>query len=115
MNFVDPIRDIKVINKMKKRMLKDNKIREYTLFVIGINSGLRISDILNLKWSDVCDKRYKLKSTIVLKEKKTSKTKKFPLNESAKEALNRLIKETEDIDHDDFVFRSLSNKVKNEK
>ncbi|MCK1997035.1 tyrosine-type recombinase/integrase [Psychrobacillus psychrodurans] len=55
MNLVDPIRDIEEIERMKK-VLKSKNIRDYFLFVLGINSGLKLSDLLQLKFEDFfCD------------------------------------------------------------
>jgi len=48
MNKVDPIRDKSLIEEIKTELLKDN-YRNYLLFVLGINTGLRIGDILKLK------------------------------------------------------------------
>lgn len=52
---VEPIRDKNKIETVK-RILKENGSRDYLLFLLGINSGLRISDILKLKVSDVKNK-----------------------------------------------------------
>lgn len=65
MEFVEPIRDKRKI-ELVKVILKKNDFRDYMLFLMGINSGLRISDILKLKVSDVRGKRY-----IEVKEQKT--------------------------------------------
>ena len=65
MEFVEPIRDKRKI-ELVKVILKENGFRDYTLFLMEINSGLRISDILKLKVSDVRGKRY-----IEVKEQKT--------------------------------------------
>lgn len=65
MKFVEPIRDKRKI-ELVKVILKKNGFRNYMLFLMGINSGLRISDILKLKVSDVRGKRY-----IEVKEQKT--------------------------------------------
>jgi integrase len=62
MNKVDPIRDKSLIEEIKTELLKDN-YRNYLLFVLGINTGLRIGDILKLKVQDVRNKTH-----IILKE-----------------------------------------------
>ena len=56
MEFVQPIRDKKQIEAIK-RHLKGNEygLRDLCLFTLGINSGLRISDLLKLKVGDVVD------------------------------------------------------------
>ena len=86
MNVVQPIKSKKDIEAMKV-YLKSKSLRDWALFVLGINSALRISDLLNLKVSDVCDENGKIKERIILKEQKTSKSKNFPLNNNVKSAL----------------------------
>lgn len=54
MELVEPIKEIKKLEKMKK-YLKARNLRDYCLFVLGINSGLRVSDLLNLKIGDVVE------------------------------------------------------------
>ena len=49
------------------------------LFTLGINCGLRISDILSLNIEDVKGKNF-----IQITEKKTGKFKKFPINAKLK-------------------------------
>ncbi|KEH91572.1 Integrase/Recombinase (plasmid) [Clostridium botulinum C/D str. BKT12695] len=67
MNFVEPIRDAQKVNDIQD-YLKRTDERNYILFITGVYTGLRISDILRLKVKDVKDKRF-----IYLREKKTSK------------------------------------------
>ena len=78
MQFVEPIRDKKKI-ELVKVILKKTWFRNYLLFLVGINSGLRISDILNLNVGDVRNKTY-----IDIIEKKTNKPKRFPINTKLK-------------------------------
>ena len=72
MKAVDPIRDEKKIQDMKV-YLKGKNIRDYTLFVVGINVALRISDLLELRWSDVLEENKKKFKPIKLLEGKTKK------------------------------------------
>ena len=104
MSTVQPIRDIKKIDAMKKFLLGQN-IRDYTLFTLGINSGLRISDLLALKLGDVYH-REKLVQEIRVKEKKTGKYKSFPLGKKTKKALLDYIQSVEDFQLDDPLFFS---------
>ena len=73
MTVVEPIRDRKVIERIEISLKKTN-LRDYVLFCLGINSGLRISDILKLDVSDVKGKNY-----LNLTEKKLENTKFFQL------------------------------------
>lgn len=93
MEFVQPIRDLKKIDTIKK-LLKQQNLRDYSLFVLGINSGLRISDLLKLRISDVSEKG-KIKDRIRLRQKKTNKFKDFPLSNSTKSALKEYLKTRE--------------------
>ncbi|MGD6815492.1 tyrosine-type recombinase/integrase [Metabacillus sp. 113a] len=65
---VQPIRTKQQIEDMKWSLKKWCSERDYILFVIGINTGLRISDLLKLKTKDLIGKR-----SIKLQEKKTKK------------------------------------------
>lgn len=73
MEFVQPIRNRKQVESIKKVLLGQNE-RDYVLFTLGINSGLRISDLLPLKPADIISDR------IRLREKKTGKAINFPLS-----------------------------------
>jgi len=94
---VEPIRDKSKIDAVK-RILKENGSRDYLLFIMGINCGLRISDILKLKVSDVKNKEY-----IELIEKKTGKYKKFPIANSYKSILEDYVA---DRSMNDWLFSS---------
>lgn len=85
MNAVEPIRDKKQIKAFK--MLLEAKASKYSMmFSLGINSGLRVSDILSLKVSDVKDKDH-----ITIKEQKTGKIKRFLVNDALKHELMKYI------------------------
>ncbi|MBP2643955.1 MAG: xerC 5 [Firmicutes bacterium] len=86
MELVEPIRDKKQIEHMKK-LLKSDNLRDYVLFVLGINSGLRISDLLHLTVEDV-----KGKNRITIREQKTGKAKDFPLSNTCKKVLQEYLK-----------------------
>ena len=78
MNEVEPIRDKKRIRRVEKYLAKRNK-RDLLLFVMGTNTGLRVSDILALDVEDVKNKDF-----IDIVEKKTGKHKRFPINDKIK-------------------------------
>jgi integrase len=61
---------------------RDGKLREYLLIATGCYFGLRISDLLNLKYSDVLEK-----DEFILTEHKTGKRRKVTINVFVKEAL----------------------------
>ena len=71
--LVQPIRDKQKIEEIKS-VLKENGTRDLLLFCMGINIGLRISDLLKLKIADVRNKTH-----VEIKEQKTGKVKRFPI------------------------------------
>ncbi|MFY0521008.1 tyrosine-type recombinase/integrase [Lysinibacillus sp. UGB7] len=89
MKRVMPIRDKEKLRQMKK-VLKDQSERNYIMFMIGINAGLRISDILPLRVRDV-----KGEDMNVL-EQKTGNEREIPINDSLKRALQKYIRGKKD-------------------
>lgn len=86
MGTTQPIRNKKTLENFRNYYKKEeNKPRNYALIVFGLNSALRISDILNLKWKDVCNSAGYLEH-IVVTEKKTGKKNVLALNRVTKEA-----------------------------
>ncbi|MCD4818017.1 MAG: tyrosine-type recombinase/integrase [Candidatus Cloacimonetes bacterium] len=110
MNYVEPIRDTRKIKKIKKLMRNESKIKEVTIFEIGIKTGLRISDILKLKWNDVIMKNNEIqvRDSVTIKEKKTGKNKIFRLSEKVKESILELYN-FKHHEINDFMFLSESN------
>lgn len=97
MNTVQPIRDIDIIQDIADYLIVRN-YRDYMIFMFGIYTGLRISDILKLRVRDIKDK-----DNIFIREKKTNKEKRFPINEELKPILEDYIKDMKDFEH---LFKS---------
>ena len=73
---VEPLRTAEEIKNIREALMQTNyPKRNLLLFNIGINTGLRISDVLNLRIEDV-----KGKTTVKVREKKTSKVRKVYLD-----------------------------------
>lgn len=102
MNYVQPIRDKEKIEEMKKE-LKKGGTRDYLLFYVGINTGLRISDIVNLKIKDVLNSDRTMKTHIDIIEEKTNKKKRFKINNGLVEELRQY---TSNMDFEDYIFQS---------
>jgi integrase len=100
MNFVQPIRDPRKLEAIKQ-YLKDTNERDYLLFYTGINTGLRISDILPLRVGQV-------KGThIDIIEKKTGKRKSIKINKALRKALDSY---TLDKPDHEYLFKGRSKK-----
>jgi integrase len=65
---VQPLREYDQITDMKWSLKRFCGERDYMLFLVGINTGLRVSDLLKLKVKDV-----RKKKKIVVREGKTEK------------------------------------------
>ncbi|MGE7917176.1 site-specific integrase [Lysinibacillus xylanilyticus] len=96
MNFVQPIRDPEYIREIKMYLFNWNH-RNYMLFVVGINSGLRISDILQLKVSDT------QRPYFSVVEKKTKKARRIEMTPQLKRELKQYV---EGKDEHEYLFKS---------
>ena len=106
MNTVEPIRQIKIIKNMRA-VLKGQSIRNELLFILVINVGLRISDILKLKIEDLVKSNIKtVKDYVIITEKKTGKTKKFYIGDIVKKVIENYIKDLPNLDMSNYVFES---------
>lgn len=102
MELVEPIRNKEKIEEMKETLgyVKENATskqyleaqRNRFLFVFGINVGLRISDIVRLRISDLLDNDANIKEHLELKEQKTNKSKKIRINAGLAKEIEEYIK-----------------------
>jgi len=101
---VEPIRDKAQIKQMFHYL--SQKDPKYDLiFKFGLNTGLRISDILPLKVKDILTNNGEFRNYLVLKETKTKKEKKIKLNETLRKRLILYIKE-KNLSLGDYLFPS---------
>lgn len=91
---VQPLKSKRDISKIRSVLHG----RDLLLFTVGINSSLRISDILPLKVRDVSG------DYIELKESKTAKIKRIKINSTIKKAVKMLV--PNDADPNDWLFPS---------
>ncbi|MBA7489810.1 Tyrosine recombinase XerD [subsurface metagenome] len=110
MKRVQPIRDLKAIRAIKGNLKKRNP-RDFLLFTLGINTGLRISDILKLKVEDVKDQTGNIKEYLDLNEKKTKNQRLIYLNDEVKNALEYYFDKTKIYDLDRYLFISDKTKI----
>ena len=98
---VDPIKNLKDIKSIKK-LLKDNP-RDFALFVMGINTNLRASDLVNITVQQVQD--LKPGDDLVLTEQKTGKERRITLNAACVDAIENLLV-SQALEGDDPLFKS---------
>ncbi len=98
---VEPIRrlaDIKSISKM----LNDSP-RNHLLFILGINNGLRVGDLLKLKVKAV--RNLKIGDTLNIKESKTGKDNILVVNKAVHKSLKTYLEKVQP-GNSDYLFAS---------
>lgn len=98
---VEPIRRRKDIISIKR--LLESRPRDYLLFVMGINNGLRVGDLLKLRVSDV--ERLKPGHTIPIREGKTGKENILMVNKTVHKAIKGLLDKVQP-EPDAYLFAS---------
>lgn len=93
MKIVEPLKKKKDIELIKTLLKGKNKIRDLLLFELGINSALRISDLLKITVGDVLDEKGNPKEHFRKSEKKTWKSTLISITPKVAETL-KLYKET---------------------
>ena len=90
MSTTQPIRNIEKLESFRNyyRDVRSNP-RNHTLIILGLNTALRISDILHLTWDNVYDfQTQKLRAHITIQEQKTGKSNCVYLNANVLNALS---------------------------
>lgn len=102
-----PIKDRERLEMMKNyyKDVEENP-RNYLLVVTSINTALRISDVLTLKWKDVYSvSQCRYKTHITLLEQKTGKRNTLLLNEAVINAL-KLYAGDKNLPEEQYLFQS---------
>ncbi|HIX43420.1 MAG TPA: tyrosine-type recombinase/integrase [Candidatus Kurthia intestinigallinarum] len=106
MRYVQPIRDMDQVQEFMEYFEATDK-RDFIMFMLGINLGLRISDILQLKVKDVRENKkngqIRIRNSIKIQEKKTGKFKQIVISYELKKALKEY---TEEMNAQDYLIQS---------
>lgn len=81
------------------KLERDGEHKYCLLIAIGVLTGLRISDLLQLKFS-----QFDGTDILTIQEKKTKKTRKIKINQDLKEIVARVRSKMGVIDSDQFIF-----------
>lgn len=100
MNSVDAIKNKKDIDTLKRYLRGKKNLRDYVLFVCGINLGLRIGDLLSLKVGDIHNKE-----RLTIRQQKTSKIANLVISDTVKKAVSEYIN-VANLKEEDFLFKS---------
>ena len=106
----DSVKTLEEIEKIKKYFLDRREYRNYCLFIIGITTGYRISDLLSLKFSDFFEDYETWKREINIVEQKTKKRRTMPISDGMKTAINLYVKNKGGFLLDEYLFGSRKGK-----
>ena len=104
---VEPIR-LKSKIVLLYDVLKEQNDRNAMVFKVGINTILRVSDIITLKVKDVMDSNGNIRDYIKLQEQKTKSYRKIRINYELESSLLKYIGEWK-MQMDDWLFMSFRN------
>lgn len=107
MSTTQPIRNKELLQNFKNYYLEQRyQYRNYTLIMAGLNTALRINDILHLTWDMVYDcQEQAVRSHVVLTEQKTGKENRIFLNQEIRKVLTNFLKMRKDCENP-YVFYS---------
>lgn len=102
---VFPFKKEEDIQKIKNYLLAKHRYRDHFYFTLGINTGMRVWDILNLKWIDLLDNNGDFKEKTTIREHKTGKFRTIYIKFSLKESLTQYYKSLSNPLPTDYVFK----------
>ena len=110
MNIPEPIRNAAQLERFKHFYAQERpNLRNQLLVILGLNTALRISDILSLRWRDVYDFRWRrLRSHICIIERKTGKRTRILMNQSLSNSLQSFLDfqcGKGDVGEEDFILQ----------
>ena len=107
MGKTQPIKKADDVQRFKEYYLEKKQIRNYTMVTLALNTSLRISYLLHLKWIYVYNfKSNKYREHIDLVEQKTGKKNSIALNSEATTALELLRRTLDTFYQEAYIFKS---------
>lgn len=114
----EPIKDMDDIIRISQHLIGEGRFRDNMLFIVGINFGLRVSDLRVLRFGNLINDNFTFRDRFPVLEKKTKNTRKkkrnryITINSAVIDAVTLYLENTPGIKLDDFMFRSESNNSK---
>lgn len=115
----EPIKSMDDIFRISQYLIEAKRYRDNMLFIVGINFGLRISDLRTLRFTHLINDDCTFRDRFPILEKKTKKTRKhqrnryITINTAVMEAVTLYLENTPDVHLSDYLFSSKSNNSKN--
>lgn len=111
----EPIKSLDQIFLISNYLISNSRYRDNMLFIVGINFGLRVSDLRVLRFSDLINDNLTFKDNFPVFEKKTRNTRKkkknryITINTAVVEAITLYLENTSGVALSDYLFKSESN------
>lgn len=108
----EPIKKMDDIDRISRYLIDNSRYRDNMLFIVGINFGLRVSDLRVLRFSNLINDNFTFKDSFPVFEKKTRNTRKkkknryITINTAVKEAVILFLENTSGVTLSDYMFRS---------
>jgi integrase len=87
------------LQSLTQKLERDGDLKFTLLITIGMYTGLRISDILSLKWFQLLNMEH-----IEITEKKTKKTRKILVNQQLQETVSRISSKLTNLNQEEYIF-----------
>ena len=110
----EPIKSMDDIIRISQFLIGQKRYRDNMLFIVGINFGLRISDLRSLRFTHIINDDCTFRDRFPILEKKTKNTRKYQrnryitINTAVVEAVTLYLENTPNVCLSDYMFRSES-------
>ena len=114
----EPIKNLEDINRICEYLVNEGRYRDNMLFIVGINFGLRASDLRKIRFSNLINDNFTFRTSFAVFEQKTRNTRKrkrnryITINNAVIEAVVLYLQHTPKICLSDYMFRSVANRNK---
>ena len=111
----EPIKSMEDIMRISEYLIANKRYRDNMLFIVGINFGLRVSDLRMLRFSNLINDNFTFRDSFPVFEKKTRNTRKkkknryITINAAVIDAVTLYLEHTPNVCLSDYMFRSQSN------
>ena len=111
----EPIKNMSDIMRISEFLIKNERWRDNMLFIVGINFGLRASDLRLLRFSNLINDNLTFRNRFPILEKKTKNTRKhrknryITINSAVIDAVTMYLEHTPGVSLSDYMFRSQSH------
>jgi integrase len=115
----EPIKDVSTLRSVSQYLVGKGRYRDNMIFILGINFGLRVSDLQQLRFAHILNQDLTFKESFPILEKKTenTRTKKknryVTINSAVMDAVELYLEHNPNCSINDYLFRSEGNRGKN--